>query len=203
VATTPSADGSAGHEHASRGTRSRAGNAMGRTREAALNGAVAAITKYGARKATMGDIAMLAGIAKATLYNHFRTRDDVYAAVLVAQVDEIAATAGERDDFGSALAAAAQSVAEHAALRKVVTEDPAILIGLLGVHGAELAAAARAHIGDALQRAGYSTTPASVGLVLSFLASQILTPAEAAERLAVAGLIAGTVARAAEVPSAG
>ena len=51
---------------------------MGRTREAALAGALAAVTKYGSRKATMGDIAMLAGIAKATLYNHFRTRDDVY-----------------------------------------------------------------------------------------------------------------------------
>ena len=39
----------------------------------------------------MGDIAMLAGIAKATLYNHFRTRDDVYLAVVANEVDAVAA----------------------------------------------------------------------------------------------------------------
>jgi len=168
---------------------------MGRTREAALNGAVAAIAKYGARKATMGDIAMLAGIAKATLYNHFRTRDDVYAAVLVAQVDEIAAAASEREDFVGALAEAARLVAQHPALRKVVAEDPAILVGLLSVHGAELSAAARAHVSEALQRSGCSTTQAAVGLVASFLASQIFTPTDAAERGAIAELICAAALR--------
>ena len=61
--------------------------------EAALRGALAAVEKYGSRKATMGDIAMLAGIAKATLYNHFRTRDDVYLAVVANEVDRIASAA--------------------------------------------------------------------------------------------------------------
>ena len=55
-----------------------------------MRGALAAVEKYGSRKATMGDIAMLAGIAKATLYNHFRTRDDVYLAVVASEVDRIA-----------------------------------------------------------------------------------------------------------------
>jgi AcrR family transcriptional regulator len=177
---------------AARGTRSRAGNAMGRTREAALSGAVAAIAKYGARKATMGDIAMLAGIAKATLYNHFRTRDDVYAAVLGAQIDEIAAAAGERDELAEELVEAARLLAEHPALRRVVSEDPAILIGLFGVHGAQLSAAARAHVVSAVQRAGYGDSPASVGLVMSYLTSQVFTPSSPADRAAVAQLIART-----------
>ena len=63
-----------------RGVRSRAGNAMERTRAAVLDGAARAVEKHGARRATMGDIAVLAGIAKGTLYNHFRTKDAVYAA---------------------------------------------------------------------------------------------------------------------------
>src|SRR5204863_3827131 len=65
-----------------RGLRSRAGNAMGRTRVAVLDGASRAVEKHGARKTTMADIANLAGIAKGTLYNHFRTKDAVYAAAL-------------------------------------------------------------------------------------------------------------------------
>ena len=62
------------------GVHSRAGNAMQRTRSALLDGAVRAIEKHGARRATMADIAMLAGVAKGTLYNHFRTKEAIYTA---------------------------------------------------------------------------------------------------------------------------
>jgi len=176
------------------GTHSRAGNAMSRTRAALLEGARRAV-EVGGTKITMAQVAAAAGVAKATLYNHFRTRDDVYAAVLVAQVDEIAAAASEREDFVGALAEAARLVAQHPALRKVVAEDPAILVGLLSVHGAELSAAARAHVSEALQRSGCSTTQAAVGLVASFLASQIFTPTDAAERGAIAELICAAALR--------
>ena len=103
-----------------RGTRSRAGNAMGRTHEAALRGALAAVAKYGSRKATMGDIAMLAGIAKATLYNHFRTRDDVYLAVVAHEVDRIATAARAQlpDGFDAAVAEAARLIGEQACIAK-------------------------------------------------------------------------------------
>ena len=46
-----------------RGLRSRAGNAMGRTRAAVLDGAARAVEKHGARRATMSDIASFAGVA--------------------------------------------------------------------------------------------------------------------------------------------
>ena len=65
---------------------SRAGNAMARTRAAVLDGASRAVEKHGARKATMADIASLAGIAKGTLYNHFRAKEAVYAAALDAGI---------------------------------------------------------------------------------------------------------------------
>ena len=60
-----------------RSPRSRAGNAMGRTRAAALDGARRVIAEHGLRKATMGDVAVRGGLAKATLYNHFRTKDEL------------------------------------------------------------------------------------------------------------------------------
>src|ERR1700759_5711760 len=73
------------------GVHSRAGNAMARTRAAVLDGASRAVEKHGARKATMADIASLAGIAKGTLYNHFRAKEAVYAAALDAGVRTLAA----------------------------------------------------------------------------------------------------------------
>ena len=102
---------------------------MGRTRDAALAGAVRSVAKYGARKSTMGDIAMLAGIAKATLYNHFRTKPEVYAATVATEVDAIAAAAGARlgDGLEAALAEAARLVGEHPAVRKIASGEPETL----------------------------------------------------------------------------
>src|SRR5581483_5452178 len=69
-----------------RGTRARAGNAMNRTRAAILEGARRAVEVSGTR-ITMAQVAAAAGVAKATLYNHFRTREAVLDALLE---DEIA-----------------------------------------------------------------------------------------------------------------
>src|SRR3954447_2779947 len=92
-----------------RGLHSRAGNAMGRTRVAVLDGAARAVEKHGARKATMADIASLAGIAKGTLYNHFRAKEAVYAAALDAGIRSLAdeCVTVARDDLADALSLAA------------------------------------------------------------------------------------------------
>ncbi|MDT4917587.1 MAG: TetR/AcrR family transcriptional regulator, partial [Pseudonocardiales bacterium] len=60
------------------GMHTRAGNAMSRTRAALLSGAARAVSVTGSR-ITMAQVATAAGVAKATLYNHFRTRDAVLA----------------------------------------------------------------------------------------------------------------------------
>jgi AcrR family transcriptional regulator len=73
------------------GTRSRAGNAMARTRAGLLDGARRAVGARGTRRTTMNDIAAQAGVAKATLYNHFRTKDDVWSALVEAEVRALAA----------------------------------------------------------------------------------------------------------------
>src|SRR5579875_1468906 len=108
------------------GVHSRAGNAMARTRAAVLDGAARAVEKHGARKATMADITSLAGIAKGTLYNHFRAKEAVYAAALEAGIrslaNECAATA--REDLTEALLFAADRVGSHPALRRIAADEP-------------------------------------------------------------------------------
>jgi AcrR family transcriptional regulator len=112
------------------GTRSRAGNAMARTRSGLLDGALRAVSRHGTRRSTMYDIATLAGVAKATLYNHFRTKDDVWSALVESEVRGIAAECAELP-LVDALAQAAVRLSEHAALRRVAETEPTALAGLL------------------------------------------------------------------------
>ena len=72
------------------GLRTRSGNAMQRTRTAILDAALDCIATQGVRRTTMTDLATAGGVAKATLYNHFRTKDDVLAALVDAQVASLA-----------------------------------------------------------------------------------------------------------------
>jgi len=169
---------------------------MGRGHEAALRGALAAVEKYGSRKATMGDIAMLAGIAKATLYNHFRTRDDVYLAVVANEVDRVAAAAREKlqDGFDVAVAEAARMIGEHTAVRKIAADDPAALAALARPGDGPAWIAARTAIAAALSDRGYVDSPAAVDLVLRYLASQLLTPSTAEDRASAATLLKSAVA---------
>jgi AcrR family transcriptional regulator len=175
---------------------------MGRTHDAALRGALGAVAKYGSRKATMGDIALLAGIAKATLYNHFRTREDVYAAVAEAEVNAIALAASAKlpEGFDVAVAEAARIIGEHAALRRVATDDPATLV-LLATPGDGAAwTSARAHIANALTQAGYAATPAAIDVVLRYLTSQLLAPSSPAERTDAAALMTRAVSGQLQLP---
>lgn len=169
---------------------------MGRTHESALRGALAAVAKYGSRKATMGDIAMLAGIAKATLYNHFRTREDVYLAVVAAEVGSVAAAARTKtlEGFDVAVAEAARLIGAHAALRRIAADDPAALAVLATPGDGPAWTVARTQIAAALSDCGYVGSPAAVDVVLRYLASQLLAPSTEADVADAATLLTSAVA---------
>jgi AcrR family transcriptional regulator len=191
-----------------RGMRTRAGNAMGRTRAAVLDGAVRAVEKYGARKTTMGDIATVSGVAKATLYNHFRTKDAVYAAVLDAGVrelaDECVTVAG--DDLAGALALAAERVSGHAALRRIAVDEPAVIAALQSVGDLGIWAVARERTAAVLAAAGRSGDRAQAETVLRWVVSHVGAPSthdtiESGARVLAAGTVSAVVTSA-EAPSA-
>ena len=66
----------------------------------------------------MQSIAAAAGVAKATLYNHFRTKDEVAAALLAAELDRLSALAAglPREQ---ALAALSDELGAHPVLRRL------------------------------------------------------------------------------------
>jgi AcrR family transcriptional regulator len=105
---------------------------MNRTRRGLLDGAARAFAEQGLRGSTMQSVARAAGVAKATLYNHFRTKDEVARALLAAELDRLTALAAERP-ADAALAGLADEFAGHPVLRRLRRTDPEVLLDLLAV----------------------------------------------------------------------
>ncbi|HVU71472.1 MAG TPA: TetR/AcrR family transcriptional regulator [Mycobacteriales bacterium] len=167
------------------GGRSRAGNTMARTRASVLSGARQCVLRYGSRKTTMVDIAATAGVAKATLYNHFRAKSEVYAALVDA---EVARAVTETLDLGAqqgpaaALTRLADELAGHAVVRHLATNEPGVLAQLVVPSDPPAApwGAARQAIASLLAPQGGAPEPA-VELVLRWLVSQLLWSGSRAE----------------------
>lgn len=178
-----------------RGTRSRAGNAMNRTRAAVLDGAARAVASYGARRATMGDIAGMAGIAKATIYNHFRAKEDVYRAAVEAGVAELVAdcTRCAGQDLAGALRRAADRLAEDPALLRLAAEEPELAARFAFPGPAPAWQQARNGVRQVLTVAGRDAGPDGVELVLRWVASHAGAPGSAAGRARQAALLAAAL----------
>jgi AcrR family transcriptional regulator len=169
------------------GTRSRAGNAMSRSRAALLAGARRAVEVSGT-KISMSQVATAAGVAKATLYNHFRTRDAVLAALLDHEVDELLRQAAGLQ-LDEALLMTASTLSQHPVLLALARREPATTVRLAQVDGEEpnwhRARLAVEQLLSAANRGGADT-------VLRWLASMMVTPGTDASIAAdIAVLMAG------------
>jgi AcrR family transcriptional regulator len=151
---------------------------MARTRAAVLDGAARAVEKHGARKATMADIASLAGIAKGTLYNHFRAKEAVYAAALDAGIRSLAAecVAAAGEDLTEALGLAAERIGGQPALRRIAADEPTVLASLMTPSDMPLWGMARSSVRDMLVAGGVATSAPAIDLVLRWLTSFIASP---------------------------
>jgi AcrR family transcriptional regulator len=148
---------------------------MARTRSELLRAAVRIIAVHGTRRASMTDIAAAAGVAKGTLYNHFRTKDDVWSALVDSEFDALVEEC-RRLPLAAALQHAAERIGSHPALRRISVDEPAVLAELL-VPSRHPRAWSAAHgvVADALARAGKD--PVATDLVLRWLASHLCGPA--------------------------
>jgi len=175
---------------APRGTRVRAGNAMGRTRSAVAAGTAAAIREHGARKATMIDIAAAASIAKGTLYNHVRTRSEAYQLLAETEVARLVELLRSEGDPARALREAGDFVANHPVVRSLADREPAAL-AVVCLPG-PLTASSRALVDAAAERLVGS---AGAPLVVRWLLSLLLEPGDEATRAAQATALVATVGR--------
>jgi AcrR family transcriptional regulator len=72
-----------------------------------LDAAESCYTRFGPAKTTVEDVAQAAGVSRATLYRHFKSRDDLLMAVIVREAGRLAAEAEIElqrfDDIGSSI----------------------------------------------------------------------------------------------------
>jgi AcrR family transcriptional regulator len=161
--------------------RARSGNAMARGRAGILAGARTMLVSGGIHSLTMSGVADRGHVAKATVYNHFRTKDDVLAAVAVEEVDAAAERAWSwlSDDPARALVEAATALATSPVVRAVVTFDPWVAASVypdVDGPGGEVRAHAASLVAQALPVAGRQTSAVNVDLVLRWLASVAVSP---------------------------
>lgn len=163
------------------------GTVAARSRAAILAGAHAAVLATGT-KITMSQVAARAGVAKATLYNHYRAREDVLADLLLSEIDAVIAEVGHLP-LPAALTRAAVAVSEHPLLEALGGQDSAALsvLAMIDVRTAGWSRVAQA-VDRLLSRQGRRGTPT----VLRWLSSFVIAPAERVDILAdVEVLVAG------------
>lgn len=180
---------------------------MLRTRAAILDAAAACIERGGVRSTTMSEIAAAAGVAKATLYNHFRTKSDVLAALVEARAEALAEqsaaiAAGPPDHapdaaFGlaAALEHAAGTLAATRALRRVAAQEPALLAALAAPGAGRGWEQVRTGVAGVLAAGGAAASPEATDLVLRWLLSQLLWPAPPEAARADAAVLVRALAR--------
>jgi AcrR family transcriptional regulator len=170
---------------------------MARTRDGLLDGALVSIQRDGLSHLTMSGICTRSGVAKATLYNHFRTKPEVMAALVAREVDraaDAALTAGTGGDVVDALDAAATYVAGFRPGRQVAVDSPGALVPLLTVGDSPGWTYARGRTAEVL---AVEPDHPVVDLVILWLASLLLAPSTPEGRRTTAGLLvaaAGTIA---------
>ena len=103
---------------------------IGGTRALLVAGAARAFADSGLRGTTMQAVAAAAGVAKATLYNHFRTKEEIARALLDAELERLSALAAALPRE-QALAALADELGEHPVVRSLATLERESLSALL------------------------------------------------------------------------
>ena len=166
------------------GTRARSGNAMARTRTALLQATGDCLARYGVRKTTMVDVAARSRVAKATLYNHFRTKDDLLVAYVedrVASLTGTAVAAASTGGLAAALEAVAGVLRDDPVLRRAAREEPAALAPLCAPSDSRGWLSARTGAADLLTAARVPAGPGQVALLLRWATSQLLWPLDGSD----------------------
>ena len=182
----------------------RPSGVLRRTRAAILDGVQRCLERDGVRRTSMSDVAVEAGVAKATLYNHFHAKDEVLAALVEArgaalaqECTELAGAPGPRGASSRLVAAvlhATQVLSTSTALRRVAEAEPAVLAPLAAPGTSPAWDAARASVRQVLTAAGASDGDDAVVLVLRHLLSHVLWPATPSEAQQAAELLARALA---------
>jgi AcrR family transcriptional regulator len=153
---------------------------MDRARAGILSGARATINQSGIRRMTMSGVAEHGGVAKATVYNHFRSRGELLDALLADELRLLNAAADEAgDDVSAQLAAAATRISTNPLLAAMRQHEPELLATLAGFTAGELDGRwldVVDSVRERLSRCGCRDDNPVVNVVLRWLVSVAVAP---------------------------
>jgi TetR/AcrR family transcriptional regulator, transcriptional repressor of aconitase len=102
-----------------------------RTRSAILEATKILIARHGLQVTSMIEIADTAEVSRATLYNHFRSKESVMRGLLEFEVSRILELAASESSPAQALARISIEISSDPALATMRAYDPAVLTQLL------------------------------------------------------------------------
>jgi len=108
-----------------------------RTRTALLDGARLVLSEVGVREANMITIADRSRVARATLYNHFRDKEEILHALLdseIARMSELAKSASNRSEV---LFLLSRDIFDNGVLRKVAELEPHLIARMVTISESE------------------------------------------------------------------
>lgn len=157
------------------GSHSRAGNAMERSRKALLDGAREAIATNGLSSTSMVDVADFGQVARATLYNHFRSKEELWVALILDEVESASQLFRAESTFEAGLSALASYIGANPMLRTIARDDPATLAVLIKVSQSQIWQTVYARFALLAKERKVSDS-AAVDLAFRWLLSQIPYP---------------------------
>jgi AcrR family transcriptional regulator len=173
-----------------------------------LDVAAELILRWGYDKTTIDDVAKRAGVAKGTIYLHWKTRDDLFAALLrrerVYLLEEVRASAPAT--LSELLGEFVGTALRRPLLKAVLIGDSEVLGKLArvkrrGTMGLELGGASDAYIGRLIEHGAVRKKPGDHTMVITaivygfvFLPDMLPEDARPADER-IAGLVADTVER--------
>lgn len=152
-----------------------------RTRNALLDGARSLLSEVGVREANMITIADRSRVARATLYNHFRDKEEILQALLDSEIMRMSELARSATHRSEALFLLSKDIFDNGALRKVAELEPHLIARMVTISESGKWSQVR----STLQSVLYCSKE-SGELVLRWLLSQFFSPIpDSARRAAV------------------
>ncbi len=142
-----------------------------RTRGAILEAAQLLVKDFGLHHTNMIDIADRAQVSRASLYNHFRDKNEVFVALLGVEIDRIAALAKVSGSRSESLFLISQEISTHEALRSALEHDPAAIAVALSAREHELWVRIYRHLAEI-----FASDAVGIGMIVRWLLGQVTAP---------------------------
>ena len=142
-----------------------------RTRGAIMSAARALLSESGISATNMIDIADRAQVSRASLYNHFRDKHEVFVALVETEVNRIATLALVAQSRAEALYMISREISGHEGIRTAIARDGDLMAAALTARDHKVWVEIYAQLSKV-----FATDVVGVGLVLRWLMGQVTAP---------------------------